>query len=293
MGVNQATLYGALKGTGLMDSKGVCLDAEEPLPPAALQPARCVLPAGDGSGATREVPAEHFSLRLHAFEPVTGNVDVLRSGLAVLLEEAQAKLQEQEPQGAVGPVEFTVHPAAVVGDHALREITFGTCQAGIEKCGVGTDEGEGGAENLSKGASVAATTIDRWLAETPGMGADAVIDVLAIDAEGHDPEVLKGAQGLLSRQGARTVLFEYHGVREWKRTDLKDVVERLDGLGYTCYLLQQEGVALRLTGCWHASFEFKKWSNVMCARRGHGDAGLVAALEAFTPLGRPTARAAS
>jgi hypothetical protein len=54
--------------------------------------------------------------------------------------------------------------------------------------------------------------------------------------------------------------------RAWKGTSLGSVVERLDGFGYDCFF---ENVAslTRLTGCWHASFEIRGWSNVVCALR--------------------------
>ena len=52
--------------------------------------------------------------------------------------------------------------------------------------------------------------------------------------------------------------------------------------GYDCYLLQQNGRALRLTGCWLPDYEFKHWSNVLCPLRE--EQGLNAVMAAAAPL---------
>lgn len=227
-------------------------------------PASCV---DARTGGTR--PAAEYSLSLHAFEPVPANANLLRGGMAALLKEAPG-------------VKFAVHQAAVVGNPNLTSVSFGDCPAGVEKCGVASEAGMD--EGLSTGLTVEATTVDAWLARE---GLDR-LDVLAIDAEGHDPQVLRGAEGLLRRGGARIVEFEYHLLREWSVTQLQDVVEWLDGFGYDCFFLQRGSTALRLTGCWHPSYEVHRWSNVLCVARR--EAGLLAVMNAFTPLSRPLLR---
>ena len=93
--------------------------------------------------------------------------------------------------------------------------------------------------------------------------------MLAIDTEGNDPAVLKGAENTL-REGAVEVLqFEYNGERGlWKDPSvlLKPIVEHLDSLRYTCFLEASHKLYL-LSRCWNPSFEWKAWSNVICAHQ--------------------------
>ncbi len=95
------------------------------------------------------------------------------------------------------------------------------------------------------------------------------IDVLEIDTEGFDPLVLKGATKVLQSNLVRLLIFEYHGMAEWQKKDLKDVVDSLDQVGYDCYfMMNTKRSLLRLTGCWVSAFEFHSWSNVACVWRG-------------------------
>ena len=121
-----------------------------------------------------------------------------------------------------------------------------------------------------------ASTLDAWV-EARGLGARP-IDVLAIDTEGLDAPVLAGGGALLARGGVRLLVFEYHNFRAWRETELRSVVAALDAHGYDCFLLQKK-LALRLTGCWAPEFEFRAWSNVMCAYRA--EEALLAALASF------------
>ncbi len=75
------------------------------------------------------------------------------------------------------------------------------------------------------------------------------IHVLKIDTEGHDPLVIQGASGLLSRQAVDILLFEYHGKGPWLNTRLKTVVEELDAFGYTCFF-EGRPVLTQITSCW-------------------------------------------
>jgi hypothetical protein len=106
-----------------------------------------------------------------------------------------------------------------------------------------------------------------------------------IDAEGHDPDILDGAQDMLESQAVKVLVFEYHHIGSWETRDLSPVVERLDGFGYDCFLLQQKATAIRLTKCWSKEYEKKGWSNVMCVLRK--EAPLLAAMNSFVPLRLP------
>ena len=44
----------------------------------------------------------------------------------------------------------------------------------------------------------------------------AVIDLLQIDTEGHDPLVISGAVKLIQEKKVRCIAFEYHRVGVWK-----------------------------------------------------------------------------
>lgn len=94
------------------------------------------------------------------------------------------------------------------------------------------------------------------------------IDVLMIDTEGNDPLVLKGGALTLSRQLVRCLIFEYHLYGQWEFHTLEAIISQLDGYGYDCFFMGQARLWPLSHGCWHAKYEFRRWSNVMCLRRG-------------------------
>ena len=59
------------------------------------------------------------------------------------------------------------------------------------------------------------------------------IDLLKVDAEGHDALVLEGARGLLERQAVEVIQFEYNFRWVGARRYLKDVFDDLGPLGYS------------------------------------------------------------
>ena len=65
----------------------------------------------------------------------------------------------------------------------------------------------------------------------------------------------------------------------WFDTSLEAEAARLDAAGYTCFLESQRGLWALGDGCWVPQFEFRQWSNVVCARRARPD--LLAALDAL------------
>ena len=97
-----------------------------------------------------------------------------------------------------------------------------------------------------------------------------VIDVLTIDAEGHDPLVLEGMSAVLRDKRVTLLEFEYHSKGFWNtkhpnsRT-LERSTSMLGDMGYRCYLEGPPSVYLPINqGCWRARFERHKWSNVFC-----------------------------
>jgi FkbM family methyltransferase len=93
------------------------------------------------------------------------------------------------------------------------------------------------------------------------------IDHLTIDTEGNDVRVLLGALRTLASAKVRYLEFEYHQVGHWKISSLEDTIDMLDNLNFDCYWSLNGGGLRRLTGCWHTSYDERKWSNVACISR--------------------------
>lgn len=94
------------------------------------------------------------------------------------------------------------------------------------------------------------------------------IDVLKIDTEGNDPAVLMGATNVLRNKKVGIVYFEYNYMGMWKTHNLEDIVTNFDSMDYVCYF-EGSPTLTRLTQCWHDSYEFRGWSNVVCVQRSH------------------------
>ncbi|GIM16526.1 hypothetical protein Vretimale_19157 [Volvox reticuliferus] len=93
------------------------------------------------------------------------------------------------------------------------------------------------------------------------------LDVLKIDTEGFDPAVLAGAYESLANQRVGLLSFEYHKLWKRSRGTLKECVHYLDDLGYSCYY--DAPVLAKVSGsCWQDAYEIRRWSNVVCVRRG-------------------------
>lgn len=162
----------------------------------------------------------------------------------------------------------------------LTNDTFRVVQAAVgEREGsVLFPDGEMGRESLGIGVAkghatvpVRQTTVDLLLKEHQL----SKVDILTIDTEGHDPAVLRGAQGALSEGRVRFLVFEVHQDLKnttWASTSLLGEIQRLDSWQFDCYWAGNNGKVNRITGCWTAELEAKHrpigWSNVVCARRG-------------------------
>ena len=86
--------------------------------------------------------------------------------------------------------------------------------------------------------------------------------------QGQDPAAIAGAKPLLETGRVKVLYYEYNNMGLWHSMQLRDVVETLDKLGYGCYF---DGPTLTsISGsCWRDGYEFKGWSNVVCAHRNH------------------------
>ena len=294
LAVTPASLYRRITApplAGFVEAKyacGACSDCQTGHTGTRSSPL-CVLP-GVAAAAAAAAPAAAApppppSLTLYAIEPVPSNVRILQEGLLAHVTEATGG-------PGLGGVALHVEALAMVGSSATTSVQFGVCPPGHEVCGVkrehvpGETGGGPGAYEVAT-VNVTAMTLDAW-AEAHGLlggeGAAAArkIDVLAVDTEGLDALVLAGGARLLAARQVRVLLFEYHQFRAWSTSLLEDVVANLDNFGMDCYLLQQK-LALRLTGsCWHAAFEFRYWSNVMCVLRE--EEAMAAALAGFAEI---------
>lgn len=99
-------------------------------------------------------------------------------------------------------------------------------------------------------------------------GLRGTIDVVEIDTEGHDPKVLQGMRGALSQRRVTLLEFEYSG--RWAGDQsLEQSLALLAGAGYGCFMEAKrsgkEVLAPISPPCWHAAFEMRAWSNVVCS----------------------------
>ena len=200
-------------------------------------------PAASSAASCPGLPAR---VVVHAFEPVPDNVNIIRTQLEPMLAHVE-------------DVSFTLHAVAVVRDATtVASVPFSNCRGGGEGCSI---QSAANADTVD----VPTASLDLWARRELNA---AVIDLLLIDAEGFDPEVMRGADMLLRSGRVRILQFEYHGVNHWGSESLEDMVATLDARHFSCFLIGRERSAVLLTGCFEpATMEKKTWSNVLCVLR--------------------------
>lgn len=119
--------------------------------------------------------------RVYAFEPNPNNAAMIREQLRIRqidnVELIPTAISDHQGEGVL-------HLKSFDGHHSLGDI---------------------GASSTVGTMPVPVTTLD-WFAETRGINR---ISLLKIDVEGFEPEVLRGARGLLSARAIDLILFEY------------------------------------------------------------------------------------
>ncbi len=81
-------------------------------------------------------------------------------------------------------------------------------------------------------------------------------------------------------RGRQVVEFEYHGVGAWKTGEkLADVISTMRSYGYVCFWQSNRGQLSPFIHECTALYEFRRWSNVVCAT---GDK-IVTALSTLVP----------
>jgi len=92
------------------------------------------------------------------------------------------------------------------------------------------------------------------------------VDLMKIDAEGHDLEVLSGARTLLAAHKIEVIQFEYNVRWVYARHFLRDAFELLEPLGYRLAKLTRKG--LELHAGWRPELEtFREVNFVACLPR--------------------------
>ena len=121
-------------------------------------------------------------------------------------------------------------------------------------------EGEG---ISTKGVKVPMVSVDQIVAERKLES----IDLLSIDTEGHDAPVLRGANTPLEKRLAKVVEFEYHLKGAWasKSEKLDHVISMMRRNQYTCFWQSGTGELSPFFPECAAAYEFREWSNVVCA----------------------------
>lgn len=109
------------------------------------------------------------------------------------------------------------------------------------------------------------SNLDTFVKET--LPPRAIIDLVSVDTEGYDSEVILGFVRTLVNRYVRCIEFEYHQDRRWSTADLQTIITLLDLLRFDCFVQGDNGELWRLTGCWHASYGNRRWSNVVCINR--------------------------
>ena len=119
-------------------------------------------------------------------------------------------------------------------------------------------------------AHVNATSVDDFL-RAAGL-ADASLEGVVVDTEGHDLHVLHGMRRALARRRVRHLEFEYSRYGAWRDAltrpehSLARALAWLRALGYECFWLGPKGALVPASPpCWRHSFEHRTWSNLRCA----------------------------
>jgi hypothetical protein len=139
-----------------------------------------------------------------------------------------------------------VHPLAALDKEG--EVEFA---ADPQHIGSGHLAGEAVGGNYSRRFSVPATRLDTLLLDRLGQ-----IDLLRMDAEGSEPQVLRGAEQLIARSPGLRIVTEWAPAMMAPRTDLEALVAWLQGFGFRFWRIGTEGrlepvPAATLTGLAH------------------------------------------
>jgi FkbM family methyltransferase len=154
------------------------VEAEYDYLPRVLTRSSVFFDVGGGIGAYTVMAAKYVDGPVHTFEPASEGVRAIRRNLrANGLEEQRVILNEVAVSGREGHGELFAGKTQFVGHIGAGAGAF---------------------------TKVCLTTLDAYCS---AHGVDR-IDVLKVDVEGHEPEVIKGAAGLINRGAIDVIILE-------------------------------------------------------------------------------------
>ncbi len=178
------------------------------------------------------------AIQVHAFEPASSTFDQLVSSLL------------PEFEGSFVPVQ------CAASDHSGR----GTLFKVHELAGSNSMHGIAGSTDGLSPESIDLCTLDEYCASA-GIKS---IDLLKIDAEGHDLLVLAGAKTLLAGGAIGVVQFEYNFRWIGARRYLKDAFDDLSPVGYQIGKVTPRGI--EWYPGWSAELETFREANYLAVR---------------------------
>ena len=173
-------------------------------------------------------------LTVHAFEPASSTYEILTKNLAAL--GSRVLIVNQALSNEVGTASFFVMGA-----------------------GLGTNSLHKGAAQVESSEQVRLNTVDAYCHHSK----ISHVDLLKIDAEGHDLNVLEGAKSLLQAHAISLVQFEYN--QRWIESKhfLRDAFELLLPLGYKLGKITGKGIEFYPE--WHFELEsFREGNYLAC-----------------------------
>lgn len=149
--------------------------------------------------------------------------------------------------------EPSAHTYALLSSAGLKSVN-GRAQIDLEKVALSSEVGDALLSVVHDGAGVNSIvavpdtfikqeeitriTLDAYV-EQRRLG---VVDLLKIDAEGHDLEVIRGAAGLLAAGRIKVLQFEYNWRWIYARNFLRDAFDLLGHHGYTLSKITPQGL---------------------------------------------------
>jgi len=180
-----------------------------------LRPGARVVEVGANMGYHTLAMAEAIGAggHIHAFEANPEVLPLLRATVAVNGFAGRVAIHPEAALDAAGTVEFTSDPEHIGSGH----LAF-----------------DGEPANYSRRAVVPAVTLDAALAE------EGPFDLLRMDAEGTEPQILRGAALLLQRSPGLVIVTEWAAPMMAARGDLGAFVGWLAGMGFGFWRIDAE-----------------------------------------------------
>jgi len=186
----------------------------------------------------RACDAAGADVTLHAFEPSAHTFGLLQEALAPLTGPRVTLVNRALSDDEGTAVLYQVAPGA--GSNSMYAST--------------------GRHGSPVAETIEVTTLDRYCAAS-GIGQ---VDLLKVDAEGHDLLVLTGAGRLFGEQRIAMAQFEYNWRWIGARRFLKDAFDLLEPLGYRIGKVTPRGI--ELYAGWHPELETFREGNYVALR---------------------------